>query len=376
MPSRIMIVAGEASGDLHGGKLVQALRKLNPEIEVFGVGGDHMQAAGMELFYHVNQLSYVGFTEVARHFFHFRRVFQHLLEELKARRPDVLVLIDYPGFNLRFGKAAKSYGKKVFYYIAPQVWAWAQGRAKKMAQFVDRMAVIFDFEVAFFKKYGIDTTFVGHPLLEGLQVSMSKAEFCSRHSLLPEQPILALLPGSRKQEVASLLPSMVEAALSLRKEHADLQIAISKAATIQRDQIEQLLVDAPDLPIVDSATYELMKYATAAIVASGTATLETACFETPFAMAYRVSPVSYAIGKRLVRIPAISLANIVAGERIVKELIQDAANAHELRLEMQRLLYDQTARTELQKRLKTIKEKLGTSGASERTANLILDLAR
>ncbi len=376
MPVRIMIIAGEASGDLHGGRLVQALRKKDSGIEVFGVGGDQMQAAGMELLYHVNQLSYIGFTEVARHFFHFRRVFHHLLEEMKVRKPDVLVLIDYPGFNLRFGRTAQKLGTKIFYYIAPQVWAWAQGRAKKMAQFVERMAVIFDFEVPFFKKYGIDTTFVGHPLLEELWVNVNKAEFCARYGLVLEQPILALLPGSRKQEVASLLPTMLEAAFSLRKEHADLQIAVSKATTIQMDQIKHLLKNFPELPIVENATYELMKHATAAIVASGTATLETACFETPFAMVYRVSPISYAIGKRLVRIPAISLANIVAGEVIIKEFIQDAVNVNELRLEMQRLLYDQTSRTELKNRLTMIRQKLGTIGASERTAELVFEMVR
>jgi lipid-A-disaccharide synthase len=376
MAAKIMIIAGEASGDLHGGKLVQALRAKDPLVKIFGVGGDHMQAGGMELLFHVNQLGYVGFTEVARHLFFFRQVFDRLLAELRRRKPDVLILIDYPGFNLRFGKAAKKLETKVFYYIAPQVWAWHQSRAQKMAGFIDRMAVIFDFEVPFFRQHGIETTFVGHPLLEGLSVSLSKNEFCAKHDLVPEQPLLALLPGSRHQEVEYLLPGMVETAGALCRDHPGLQVAVSKAATINRLQIEKHLGEQTHIKIIEASYYELLKFAAAAIVASGTATLEAACFEIPFAIVYRVSPLSYAIGKRVVKIPYISLANIVAGEGIVKEFIQDKVTIDNLRPEMEHLLFDPAARTALIDKLKTVKIKLGTSGASGRTAELILEMAR
>ena len=181
MPAKVMLIAGEASGDLHGGKLVAALRQQQPDLEVFGVGGERMAAAGMELFYHVNDLAYIGFVEVARHYFFFRKVFNRLLEVVRERRPDLVVLIDYPGFNLKFARAVKSLGVGTFYYIAPQVWAWGQGRAAKMARFIDQMAVLFDFEVDFFSRYHIQTSFVGHPLLEGMEVPLSRAEFMAKH---------------------------------------------------------------------------------------------------------------------------------------------------------------------------------------------------
>ena len=373
MAARIMILAGEASGDLHGGKLVRALRRLQPEAEIFGIGGDDMETNGMELLYHVNQLAYVGFTEVARHYFFFRRVFYHLLDELKRRKPDIVVLIDYPGFNLRFAKRAKRLGAKTFYFIAPQVWAWGQGRAKKMADFIDRMGVIFDFEVPFFHQFGIRADFVGHPLLDGLTCQYAKEEFCTTFALDPSRPIVALLPGSRRQELENLLPPMLSGVERLRQKHPDIQVAISKAQTIDSKELNRLVPPQIRAAVIEEATYDLMKHADAALVASGTATLETALFETPFAIVYRVSPLSYFIGKRLIKIDSIGLVNVVSGKKVIPEYIQHEVTPERLSSELERLLFDEGYRHQQREELKKVKARLGQPGAAERTAKLILE---
>lgn len=372
MPIKIMMIAGEASGDLHGGELVKALHRLEPGLQIFGVGGDSMKSAGMEQFYHVNQLAYIGFWEVAKHYGFFRSVFHRLVEEYKQRKPDILVLIDYPGFNLKFAREIKKRGGRVFYYIAPQVWAWGRSRAKKMAKFIDHLAVLFDFEAPFFTEFGLATTFVGHPLIDGLQTRYTRQEFFEQLHIKPNAPLLALLPGSRKQEINSLLPPMLASALGLKKIHPQLEIAVSKAATIEAKHIKTLVQDAPAVHIVENQTYDLMKHATAALVASGTATLETACFATPFAIAYHVSPLSYAIGKRVVKIPNIGLANIVAGEQVAREFIQHDLIPEKIIPELEKLLFDETYRSDRITRLKKVKAKLGEPGSSVKTARLIL----
>ncbi|NIA29328.1 MAG: lipid-A-disaccharide synthase [Actinobacteria bacterium] len=374
MPPKIMILAGEASGDLHGGKLVCALKEKRPDCEIFGIGGDHMQKAGMEIFYHVDQLAYIGFTEVVLHYFFFRRVFHDLLNKVQSLKPDILVLVDYPGFNLRFAAKANHYGVKTFYFIAPQVWAWGQGRAKKMANFIDRMGVIFDFEVPFFEKAGIKADFVGHPLLDGLKTQKSRKEFCSQFNIDPQKPILALLPGSRPQEIANLLPVMLETGLTIQMKHPELQIAISKAPTISSHLLNKTATTKTNARIIENATYELMKYASAAIVASGTATLETALFQTPFVITYRVSPLSYFIGKKLIKIENIGLVNVVSGQKVVPEFIQDAVSVDNLEPAVESLLFDQNARQQQIEKLQTVRKKLGAPGAPVRTANIILGM--
>ncbi len=373
MPLKVMLIAGEASGDLHGGKLVAALRGLEPELELFGVGGDRMAAAGMELYYHVNDLAYIGFIEVARHYLYFRRVFNRLIEVVKSRRPEVVVLIDYPGFNLRFAKAVKKLGISTFYYIAPQVWAWGQGRAAKMAGFVDQMAVLFAFEVDFFSRYQIKTTFVGHPLLEGMEVGLSRDEFMEKYDLNPGHPLLALIPGSRNQEVRYLLPPMLQTAERLRRNHPELQVVISQAASVEPQQFESLVAAAPWARAVRADYYPLMHYATAGMVASGTATLEAACADLPFALLYRVSPLSFAIGKQLVKIPNIGLVNIVAGEAVVPEFLQDDLVPDQMAPVVERLLFDEPARSAMQVKLAGVRNRLGEAGASQKTARLVLE---
>ena len=376
MPYRLLLIAGEASGDLHGGKLVAALRRQEPDIQLFGIGGDQMKAAGMELFYHVDQLAYIGFAEIASHLFFFKKVFNHLLVELKNRRPHALILIDYPGFNLRFARKAKKLGFPVFYYIAPQVWAWGRSRAQKMASFIDHLAVIFDFEVSFFRNAGLKTDFVGHPLMDGMIVDKNRSNFFSDCGLDPQKPLLALLPGSRKQEIGFLLPTMLDTAARLQGMYGELQVAVSQAPTIPLGYLTEFIETHNRAVVSTAATYALMKYATAAIVASGTATLETAFFCTPFVIGYRVSPLSYLIGKKLIRIPHIGLVNVIADEVLVDEFIQRDFCVEKLLPAIKALLFHAERRKACIGRLEKVRQKLGQPGAADRTAQLIIDMVR
>jgi lipid-A-disaccharide synthase len=375
MTKKIMIIAGEASGDLHGEALIKALLKKEPDLIVFGVGGNRMQQAGMKLIYHINDLAYIGLVEIARHIFFFRRLYCDLVDQIKANNPDLVILIDYPGFNLRFAKKAKKMGCNVFYFIAPQVWAWAQYRAAKMARYIDRLAVLFPFEPDFFQKYGLPTDFVGHPLVESLNSFTDKTEFFKTWRLDAERPVLALLPGSRKQELQTLLPSMLETAKKVKLTHPELQICIGKAETLSTCQIRECCELDSESTIVENDTYSLVKYARAAMVASGTATLETAFLLTPFMILYRVSPLTYLIGKRMVKLPYIGLANVIAGEKVAQEFIQNL-HSGKMAKHLETLLYDKTHRTKMVDKLERIKAKLGEPGAAEKAANIALTMIK
>jgi len=372
MSKKILIIAGEASGDLHAEKVVAAIKSKKPNVEFIGVGGDRMQAAGVKLYYHVKDLAFIGFVEIIKHLGFFKKIFNDLVELVQTEKPDLVVLVDYPGFNLRFGKKAKELGCPIFYYISPQVWAWRQGRAKKMAQFIDRMAVIFDFEVPFFQKYGIDTHFVGHPLVDECEAVLHADEFFAQFALDPQKKVLALFPGSRKQEIENLLPPMLQAAQLLQQKYPDLQVAVSKAETIYHDQIQSLLPD-DSIKVVEHHAYDLMKNATAAMVTSGTATLETALFATPFCLLYKVSPFTFFLGKRLVKIPYIGLVNIVSQKKAVTEFIQDL-DPQKISQHVELLLFDETVRNAAIADLKRVRKKLGSAGASDKTADLILEM--
>ena len=360
------MIAGEASGDLHGGRLAAALKAREPSMEVFGIGGERMAAAGMTLMRHVKDVSFMGFSEVVKHLGDIRRLFDDMVAAAQRERPDLVVLIDYPGFNLRLGKKLKALGFRIFYYIAPQVWAWHQSRAREMAAFVERMAVLFPFEVEFFTKYGIDARFVGHPLLDGLEVRETKEAFCERSGLSAKKPILAVFPGSRRQEIDKLMPVVRGLAELLAQRHPEVQIAVSCAETIAAEQIASFC-SVGNMRVV-RGNYELMAFADAAVVKSGTSTLEAACLGTPFCIMYKVSPVSFFIGKRVVKIPFIGLVNIVAGKEAVKEFIQKRASAEEMMPEVERCLFDGAYRGQMIAELSAVRGMLGGPGAAERTA--------
>ena len=370
MSRRVMIIAGEASGDLHGSGVVRELKRLVPALEILGVGGDLMRQEGMELIYHIRELSFMGFLEVVKHLPVIRSVERTLTSLLDLKRPDVLVLIDYPGFNLRFARIAKKRGIKVVYYISPQVWAWHRSRVKKMKTVVDKMLVIFPFEEEFYRREGIDVEFVGHPLLEVLETGLDRTGFFKRFGIPPETRILALIPGSRTQEIHSIFPVMIGVARRLRQEF-DLEVAIGVAPTLDQHFFEGMF-DVSGFHLIKHATYELMENAHFALVTSGTATLETACFRTPMFVVYKTSWFTYLLGRLLVSVKNIGLVNIVAGKQIVPEFIQHRANIETMTRAARALLNDQSQLAVMREELSTIKSKLGTTGASQRVAERIL----
>jgi lipid-A-disaccharide synthase len=369
---RVMIIAGEASGDLHGSGVVRELKRLSPGIDVYGVGGDKMKREGMDNIYHINELGFMGFMEVLKHL-PFIKTMEHTLEQIvKFKRPDVLVLIDYPGFNLRFARIAKRYDVKIVYYISPQVWAWHKSRVKKMRELIDKMLVIFPFEVDFYKAEGIDVEFVGHPLLEGLESTLERKNFCKRFELDGQKKILALLPGSRKQEIERIFPVMLDAARRIAVQK-NMEIVVGVAPTIT-EQYFRTLYNLKGIHLISDLTYDVMANSDFAFVASGTATLETACFGTPMFVIYKTSWPTYSIGRLLVHVKNIGLVNIVAGKTIAPEFIQYRANAKELANSALRLLNDEKQLKDMKTELSKVKGMLGEIGASLKVAERILKM--
>ena len=373
MVRRVMLIAGEPSGDLHGAELVRELKKRQPELEVYGVGGEGMALAGMDLLCHIRDLSFMGFVEVLRHLPVIRRVERRLEKTLIERKPDVLVLIDYPGFNLRFARRAKHHGTRIFYYISPQVWAWGRRRVSLMKGLVDKMFVVFPFELKIYRDAGIPVEFVGHPLLEVIRKEEKKNGFRERFGISREKKLLGLFPGSRVQEVERILPVMAKAARILQTEF-DCDVGVGVAPNLAEDLYVSLLGSPSDVHLISGATHDLMKDSDLAFVTSGTATLETACFGTPMLVLYRTSFATYWIGRMLVSLKNIALVNIVAGRQIVPEFIQGKMTAENLVREARRILQDASLAKQMRDELNTVREKLGKPGASARVAGQILSL--
>ena len=367
---RVMMIAGEPSGDLHGAGVVRELKKLQPDAEVFGIGGEKMQSEGMNLVYHIRELSVMGFWEVVQHLPLLRSVEQTLTALLRIKRPDVVVLIDYPGFNLRFARKAKAQGIKIIYYISPQVWAWNPGRVKTMRGLIDKMLVVFPFETDIYRNAGIDAEFVGHPLLEVLTEPQSRSDFCRRYELESAKSILGLFPGSRKQELERILPSMVGAARILHNRFG-VQVAVGVASALEIDFVKSFLRNDFPVKLIHHATYDVMANADVAIVTSGTATLETACYRTPMVVVYRTSPLTYLIGRLLIRIKNIGLVNIVAGRSLVQELIQGKATPQRIADAVGRLIENSEERSRISAELFSVRNLLGSPGASSRVASVI-----
>jgi len=368
------MVAGEPSGDMHGAAVVLALKRLAPGVQIAGVGGARMRAGGMEVIHDCADLAFMGFAEVVRNLGTIRRLRRELVGELERRRPDVVVLIDYPGFNLRFAREARARGIPVLYYISPQVWAWHRGRVKKMRTLVNRMKVVFPFEVPIYREAGIDVEFVGHPLVEHIGTSEPRADFFRRWDLDPGRPLLGLFPGSRRQEIERILPVMMRSADALRGGR-DIQVAIGVAPSLGRELVGSFTRGHGPAVLVEGATYDLMAYAGAAIVTSGTATLETGWFGTPMAVVYRTSPLTYAIGRMLVDVTSIGLVNIVAGRQVVPEFIQGDMTPGRIAAAVGRFLDDSALAARVRGDLAVVRERLGGPGASARVARGVLALA-
>ncbi|MEX2610581.1 MAG: lipid-A-disaccharide synthase [Gemmatimonadota bacterium] len=319
MPPRILLSAGEASGDLHGASLARALRRRWPDADLYGLGGPRMADEGVRLMAGLDKLAVMGFTEVLAHLPYFIGLFSRMRAELDARPPDLVVPIDYPGFNLRLARAAHGRGVPVLYYIAPQVWAWHRSRMRQLAEHTDRLAVILPFEEELFRAAGADAVFVGHPLLDNRPAVPDRAAFAAATGIRPEQPVLALFPGSRAQEVRRHFGVFAEAAELVRRHRPDVQPVVARPAGLD----ERLYAGAA-LPRTADAD-ALLAHADAALVKSGTGTLQAALAGTPLVVAYRTSPLTFALARRLVRVPHVGLVNLVAGERAAPEFLQDRA---------------------------------------------------
>jgi len=364
-----MIIAGETSGDLHGGMLVEELKKIDPGLEIYGIGGDRMESAGMELIYHIREFSFMGFVEVLGHLPFIRSVFKKLEELLISRKPDIVVLIDYPGFNLRFAKIARKAGVEVIYYISPQVWAWGKKRVRLIKRLVKKMLVILPFEEKFYQRLKVPAKYVGNPLRDAVRPSLSKEEFCRQHGLNPGKHLIGLLPGSRRQEVERILPVMLQACQLLYNADQNIQFALGLAPHIDRQYIEsQLERNAINVALIENQTYDLMCHSRLALVASGTATLETGICGTPMIILYKTNLLSYIIGRSLVKLPFIGLVNLVAGKKVVPEFLQWEARPGAIFLMSRMLMDDGPPRQAVISELARIPQILGEPGAAKRAA--------
>lgn len=363
-----MILAGEASGDLNAGLLVAELRRRHPELQVFGCGGEELRAAGCELLVDAAELAVVGLFEVVRHLPRLYRHYRRLRRAMLERRPRGLVLVDFPDFNLRLARAAHAAGIPVIYFISPQLWAWRAGRVRQIRRYVRRMLCIFPFEQEFYRRRGVEVEYVGHPLVERVKPHTSRAEFCARHGLDPAQPLLALLPGSRRREVAFHLPVLVAAARGLQQLQP-LQCVLPLAPGLSPEDVAPYLAAAPGLVhVVRGETYDALAHARLAVVASGTSTVETALLRTPMVVIYRLSSWTYALGRRLVKTPYFAMVNLIVGHAGVPELIQRDLTASAVIDWAGRLLVDGPERTRQLAHLDAVRERLGGPGAIGRAA--------
>lgn len=372
-----MIMAGEASGDLHGANLAREIRKQDPSVMLYGVGSKKMQEAGVRMLADASEISVVGIAEVVTHFRAIYRVFNKLKAFLQQDRPDLLVLIDFPDFNIRLGNAAKKLGIPVVYYISPQVWAWRRGRVKTIAELVKAMIVVLPFEVDIYQQAGVDVRFLGHPLTDVVQSSFTQQEARTQLGLDAAKRTIALLPGSRTKEITNLLPVMLAAASILKKRYPDLQFVLPLAHTLSESFV-RTFTDGADVPVtvVDNRVYDVLRASDAAIVTSGTATLETGLMAVPMVIVYRVSQLTSFIGRMLIKVKHIGLVNIVAGERVVPELVQEAATPENISDALMKMLDDPEEYAKVRNRLAAIRTELGEAGASSRVASVVLDFLK
>jgi len=380
----ILVIAGEASGDLHGASLIRELKKLDSSLKIFGIGGDKMKAEGMELIYHIDKMAFLGFVEVIKHLPFIKKVQRGLIDEVKKRKVIEVILIDYPGFNLSIAKKLKTLEIKsatanrleLIYYITPQVWAWGKGRVNKIRELFKKVLVVFPFEEKFFKEKNINAEFVGHPLIQEINGYnfISRNLLDSRFNLDPAKEILLILPGSRKQEVKNIFPEAIKAASKLADE-LDMQIIVACSGNLD-EKVFYELTDQKNFRVIKDQTYDLLKYSKFGIVKSGTSTLEAGLMELPIVIVYKTSLLTYAIGKSLVKIKNIGMANIVLDEQVVPELIQNDANAENIYNAAKGILSDEYLYEDIKRKLSRIKEVLGDKNAPENAAKIIYSLIK
>lgn len=359
---QFLLSAGEASGDNYGAQLIDALRQLVPGAEFFGMGGEAMHAAGCDLQVHANEMAVVGLLEVVTRLPSIRRHFMHLVNEAGQRRPDAAILIDFPDFNLRLARELHEMGIPVFYFISPQLWAWRTGRVEQIKKYVRKMIVIFPFEQEFYRGHGVDVSYVGHPLAFLPLPQESREEFAARYKLDPAKQWLAILPGSRRKELRLNLPVMLEAVKLLQQQGGDFEYLLPVASTLDSEWVRYQLGPAyRTIKLTENAQATVM-LSRAAVVASGTATVESALTGTPFIVVYRLSWLTWLLGRRLVKLENFAMPNLIAGKKIVPELIQSGFTAEAVVRELNSILPDGPARSEMQKELNAVKQKLRQDG--------------
>lgn len=369
---RILLSAGEPSGDMHGAALAQELKRRWPHAELFGFGGDRMRAAGVELWAHTNEMAVMGFVEVARHLPFFLSLLWKTRDDIRENPPDLIIPIDYPGFNLRLARYAKAAHVPVLYYIAPQVWAWHRSRMAELAHNTDHLAVVLPFEEQIFREAGATVTFVGHPLLDAGAPTITREAFCTAHNLDPGRPIVAMLPGSRQQEIRSHAHLFSEALRLLQKQLPDVQPVVAQASNIPDAAFERI-----EWPRVQNSS-DLLKFAHSALTKSGTSTLECALSLTPMVIAYRMNPLTYAIARNVVEVEHIGLVNLIAGARVAPEFVQDAATPETLAHALAEMTAEGPKREEILTALRGVRARLAgdARGAAVRVADLAAELLR
>lgn len=366
---KLYIIAGEPSGDLHGSNLIKALKKQRNDIKIRCWGGDLMEEAGATLVKHYRDLAFMGFAEVLMNLKTILGNLRFCKRDILEFRPDAIILIDYPGFNLRIAQWAKQQGIRVFYYISPQIWAWKENRIHTIKKSVDKMFVVLPFEKSFYRKHHYEVEFVGHPLLDVIASRKKDFPLFIQENILPDKPIVALLPGSRKQEIKSMLPTM----LSVQKSFPEFQFIIAGAPGQTLDFYRQFIGESK-IPILFGKTYKILEHASVGIVTSGTATLEAGLFSLPQVVCYKGNSISYSIAKRLVKVKYISLVNLILDKQAVKELIQQEMNSKQVIKELELLLFNEERKKQLADDYTHLQKILGGGGASERTANEMLKI--
>ncbi|MBI5155135.1 lipid-A-disaccharide synthase [Candidatus Poribacteria bacterium] len=374
----LFVIAGENSGDIHGANLFRALGRLYPDFKASGLGGPQLKSAGVKLKANiVEELAIIGFVGVLTNIVTIYRLFQSTVEYLQRTRPDAIILVDYPGFNLRIARKAKELGIPVIWYISPQIWAWHRSRLYTLARVVDKMLVIFPFEVGLYREENVDVQHVGHPLFDTIDITMTREEVCREFGLDPKRPLIGLIPGSRKKEVNHFLSIMLEGAARYHEMDPEAQFVIVRASTIEQSLLEKYVERAGlnfKPAIVDRCRYDIRNACDFSWVKSGTSTLEAAILGTPMLIVYRVNYLTWVIGKQLFSIGHIGLPNIVAGDRIVPELLQDEFTPRNLAEKTRHYLTNPEAYKQMAADLQDVREKLGGRGASENAARAVLEV--
>ena len=369
-PPRLLLSCGEPSGDAYGGELVAQLRSTRPELVAFGLGGDKAEAAGVQLVAHVRDVAVVGLFEVVKHLAELRSIFKRILAEVDRLRPDVAVLVDYPDFNLRLARELKRRGIPIVYYVSPQVWAWRRGRIRTIRDNVARMLVLFPFEEQIYREAGVPVCFVGHPLLDHVKPVADKAATLRELGVDPARPVLAVLPGSRPQEVKHNLPPLLGALERIGARRPDVQFLLAAAPSLPED-IFAAARTRPGVQLVRGRTHEALASASVGVVASGTATVEAALQGLPMVVVYRVSPLTYALGRPLLRVNQFAMVNLIAGRAVVPELMQADFTAERVANEALALLEDPTRAAKMREDLAEVRRRLGEPGAAARAAAVV-----